>query len=160
MKHRIFLSLGSNLGDKQKNIEDAYDKIEERIGAIVSVSALYITHPDGFDSENLFVNSACEVGSDLDVEFIFADIQKIEKEIGRTSKSINGNYADRIIDIDLLLIDNLIINHPLLTIPHPRFHTRDFVLAPLDEIAPHVVHPLLNKTVRELKRLLDETNSH
>ena len=156
MKHRVFLSLGSNLGDKQKNIEDAYDKIEERIGTLVSVSALYITHPHGFKSENLFVNSACEVHTGLNAEQLLFETQHIEKEIGRTTKSVAGVYADRVMDIDLLFIDNLIINEPHLTIPHPHLHTRDFVLAPLDEIAPHIIHPVLGKTIRELKELLDK----
>lgn len=157
---RFFLSLGSNLGDKQKNIEKAYDKIEERIGKIVSVSALHITHPQGFESEHLFVNSVCEVMSHASIEEVFAQIQCIEKEIGRTSKSVSGKYADRVIDIDILLIDHLIINEPHLIVPHPRFHLRDFVLSPFNEIAPEIIHPVFHKTIRQLKQELDKnTNS-
>jgi len=147
---RIFLSFGSNLGDKQKNIEAAYEKIEERIGNIVSASALYISNPVGFQSDNLFVNSVCEVDTNLDIFTAFAIIQEIEKEIGRGEKSVDGIYSDRLIDIDILLADNLVIQSPELTIPHPRMHRREFVLAPICEIAPDVIHPILRKSVREL----------
>jgi 2-amino-4-hydroxy-6-hydroxymethyldihydropteridine diphosphokinase len=147
---RLFLSLGSNLGDKQKNIETAYKKIEERIGNIVSVSALYISNPVDFQSDNLFVNSVCEVGTELSVCTTFAITQEIEKEIGRSEKSINGVYSDRLIDIDVLLADNLVIQSPKLTIPHPKMHLRDFVLKPMCEIAPDMVHPVLKKSMREL----------
>ncbi len=149
----IYLGLGSNLGAKEENIEAAYKKIEERIGTIFSKSAFYVTEPQGFFSEHLFVNSVCEVVSYMNVNAIFAITKEIEKEIGRAKKSQNGIYADRIIDIDLLIADNAIINTPDLTIPHPKLHLRRFVLEPLAEIAPDLIHPVFNKTVPEL---LDE----
>lgn len=147
---RLFLSFGSNLGDKQKNIEAAYEKIEERIGNIVSASALYISNPVGFQSDNLFVNSVCEVDTNLDIYTAFAITQEIEKEIGRDEKSIDGIYSDRLIDIDILLAENLVIKSPELTIPHPQLHLREFVLAPMCEIAPDVIHPVLGKSIGEL----------
>lgn len=146
----VFLAFGSNLGNKQKNIETAYKKIEERIGKIISRSAFYVTEPNGFDSENIFVNSVCEVQSELSLCEILRLTQTIEKEIGRTSKSENLLYSDRLIDIDLLLADDLVVNTPQLTIPHPRLHLREFVLLPLCEIAPEAIHPILNKKMREL----------
>ena len=147
---RIFLSFGSNLGDKQKNIEAAYEKIEERIGNIVSVSAFYISDAVDFQSDNLFVNSVCEVNTNLDIYTTFVITQEIEKEIGRGGKSVDGIYSDRLIDIDILLADNLVIQSSELIIPHPRMHLREFVLAPMCEIAPDVIHPILRKSVREL----------
>lgn len=147
---RVFLALGSNLGDKQKNIATAYENIEKKIGNIVSLSSLYITTPEGFDSENMFVNSVCEVQTELNLTEILTITQQIEKKIGRTSKSENLHYSDRVIDIDLLFADNLIIDTPELSIPHPRMHKRDFVLVPLCEIAPEVVHPVLKKKISEL----------
>jgi 2-amino-4-hydroxy-6-hydroxymethyldihydropteridine diphosphokinase len=147
---RIFLSLGSNLGDKQKNIETAYQKIEERIGTIVSASVFYVSKPVDFQSDNFFINSVCEVYSLLDIDAVFAITQEIEKEIGRDKKSINGIHTDRIIDIDILLADDLVIKTPELTIPHPRMHLRTFVLEPMREIAADVVHPVLEKTIKEL----------
>jgi 2-amino-4-hydroxy-6-hydroxymethyldihydropteridine diphosphokinase len=150
MLHRIFLGLGSNLGDKEKNINDAYAKIEERIGKIVSKSAFYVTSPEGFASENWFINTVCEVASDLSVNNIFAITQTIERQLGRAEKSENGNYADRQIDIDILMIDDLIIDSPELTVPHPRMHLREFVLVPFSEIAPQMLHPILKQTIGEL----------
>lgn len=150
MLQQIYLGLGSNLGDKDKNIEAAYKKIEERIGKITSRSALYITEPIGFLSSNSFVNSVCEVNTELDVFDILRETQIIEKEIGRTIKSEDGVYNDRLIDIDILIVGDLIINKPSLTIPHPRLHKRRFVLEPFADIAPNVNHPLLKKTIAEL----------
>ncbi|HOV71184.1 MAG TPA: 2-amino-4-hydroxy-6-hydroxymethyldihydropteridine diphosphokinase [Dysgonamonadaceae bacterium] len=150
MAHRIFFGLGSNLGDKEKNIEEAYKQIEERIGKIVSKSAFYVTRPEGFQSGNWFVNAVCEVVSDAPVKEAFAITQTIEKQLGRTEKSINGHYADRVIDIDLLMADDCIIDTPELTVPHPRMHLRRFVLVPFAEIAPDIVHPVLKQSIRNL----------
>ncbi|MDY9918887.1 MULTISPECIES: 2-amino-4-hydroxy-6-hydroxymethyldihydropteridine diphosphokinase [Proteiniphilum] len=150
-EYTVYLALGSNLGDKQKNIEEALDRIEERIGSIISLSAFYLTAPVGFQSENIFVNCACEVATDINIYRLFEITQDIEKEIGRSRKSKNGQYTDRTIDIDLILAGDRVIDTPDLTIPHPCFHTRSFVLDPLYEIAPDLVHPLLGKSIRELR---------
>lgn len=150
----VYLALGSNLGDKQKNIEEALDKIEERIGNITSLSAFHLTAPVGFQSENIFVNCVCEIATTIEIHKLFVITQDIEKEIGRTEKSINGQYVDRRIDIDLILAGDTIIDTPELIIPHPRFHTRSFVLDPLYEIAPDVIHPVLGKSIREIREEL------
>ena len=156
MAYRIFLGLGSNLGDKEKNIEEAYRRIEERIGKIVSKSAFYVTRPEGFLSENWFVNTVCEVVSDMPVDEVFAITQTIEKQLGRTKKSENGNYADRVIDIDMLMVDDSIIDTPELTVPHPRMHLRRFVLVPFAVIAPDVVHPVLKQSIHDLLEKLPQ----
>ena len=155
-KYTLYLSLGSNLGDKQKNIEEALDKIEERIGSIVSLSAFYLTTPVGFQSENIFLNCVCEVTTYIDIYRLFAITQEIEKEIGREQKSKDRQYMDRIIDIDLILAGDQVIDTPELTIPHPRFHTRSFVLDPLYEIAPDLIHPQLGKSIGELREELQK----
>lgn len=156
----LYLSLGSNLGDKQKNIEEALRMIDEEIGCVSSVSSFHVTEPEGFHSEHLFVNCVCEAQTDVDIDTAFAITQKIEKELGRKNKSKNGHYSDRPIDIDIILADDTVIENHLLTVPHPKFHLRSFVLAPLCEIAPQAVHPLLHKTMEELyAELLSETES-
>ncbi|WP_414703297.1 2-amino-4-hydroxy-6-hydroxymethyldihydropteridine diphosphokinase [Proteiniphilum sp. UBA5510] len=160
MAFSIILALGSNLGDKRQNIALALGKIEERIGRITSLSALYDTIPAGFFSKQNFINCVCEVDTYLNVYDIFASTQEIEKEMGRTIKSREGKYTDRIIDIDLIMAGDLIIHTPDLTIPHPLFHTRDFVLTPLCEITPDKVHPILGKTIRQLKEELDQKRNY
>lgn len=152
----VFLSLGSNLGEREKNIEKAYKKIEKQIGKIKSSSAFFYSSPVGFISNNEFVNTACEVETDMEVYSLFATIQQIEKEIGRVGKSISNHYSDRVIDIDIILAGELVINTPQLKIPHPKFHERNFVLSPLSEIAPDVIHPILKMSIREIKYELDE----
>jgi 2-amino-4-hydroxy-6-hydroxymethyldihydropteridine diphosphokinase len=146
----LFLGFGSNLGYKEENILQAYQLIEKQIGKIISRSAFYISAPQGFKSNNDFVNSVCEVCSEMDIYSVFAETQLIEKQIGRTSKSKNGIYSDRIIDIDLLLVENLVINTPELILPHPHMHERLFVLQPFSEIAPNIIHPVFHKTIHQL----------
>lgn len=154
--YSLFLSLGSNLGNKEENIIKAYKKIEKQIGEIISSSAFFYSTPVGFKSDNNFVNTTCEVITNLDINMVFAITQLIEKEIGRAGKSHNNQYSDRIIDIDIILAGDMVINTPKLTIPHPRFHKRNFVLTPLCEIAPDVIHPVLKKSVREIKNEFNE----
>lgn len=148
--HNVFLAFGSNLGNKEENIETAYQKIGKQIGNIISKSAFYITKPKDFISDNFFVNSVCLVATKLCLMETFSITQQIEIEIGRDQKSINGCHFDRLIDIDLLMFDDMIVNTIDLIVPHPKFHSRSFVLNPFAEIAPNVVHPVLNKTIGEL----------
>ena len=155
-KHSVFLAFGSNLGDKEQNIHAAYRKIVERIGPIVARSAFYMTVPEGFQSDNNFVNSVCEVYTYSDVDRLFAHVKSIEKEIGRDNKSVDGVYQDRLIDIDILMYGNRQINQPDLIVPHPRFHLRNFVLEPFAEISPDTVHPVLGKTIARLKDELSQ----
>jgi len=133
-EHVVYLSLGTNLGDKEKNIRTAIEKIEERVGAVVRQSALYVTEPWGFESENNFVNAAICCHTTLAPMQLLLKTQQIEKEMGRRRKSKNGIYRDRIIDIDILLYDNLTVDEPKLKIPHPLMQERDFVMIPLKEI--------------------------
>lgn len=153
--HTVFFSLGSNLGDKQKNIEQAYKEIKKRIGNIVSKSAFYITQPEGFESENEFINSVCEVTTTMTPREVLQETQNIEKRVGRTTKSQQGVYSDRLIDIDILMFDNQIIEEPDLIVPHPRFHIRNFVLEPFAEISPNTIHPLFDKSILQLKNELN-----
>lgn len=147
---KVYLGLGTNLGDKEANLHAAVQKINERIGEVTSLSAFYVTAPWGFSSENSFLNAACCVESELPPLDILRETQAIERELGRMKKSVDGNYSDRLIDIDLLLYGDLILHTPELEIPHPLMTERRFVMEPLVEIAPDVVHPVLRKRLNEL----------
>lgn len=156
---KVYIGLGTNLGDKEQNLRNAVQKIEEQIGKVVSLSAFYMTAPWGFTSENSFLNAAACVQTDLLPIDVLQETQKIERELGRTKKSVNGVYSDRLIDIDLLLYEDLIISvsSPAgaeLNLPHPLMAERDFVMKPLAEIAPELVHPVLGKTMKEILALL------
>lgn len=129
-----YLSLGTNLGDKRKNIAEAIKNIGELVGDVVRQSALYETEPWGFRSDNRFVNAAVCVDTQLSPRRLLEVTQRIEREMGRTLKSDGGEYHDRIIDIDILLYGDLHIDDPDLKIPHPLMHVRDFVMTPLNEI--------------------------
>ena len=146
----VYLGLGTNLGDKEQNLRMSIKKIEERIGNVVSLSAFYATAPWGFSSENSFLNAAVCVETTLLPLQVLEETQRIERELGRTEKSVNGLYADRLIDIDLLLYDDRVMDAEGLILPHPLMTERRFVMEPLSEIAPDVVHPVLGKTMKEL----------
>ena len=131
---KLFVSLGSNIGDKQQNIERAIALIDEKIGSVVKKSSFYTTEPVGFTSDNNFINAAIEVKTNLPIYRILKITQKIERLMGRTQKSSKGVYHDRVIDIDILIYGNKKIHSARLTVPHPRMYERDFVMQPLREI--------------------------
>ena len=123
--------------------------LAERVGDVLALSGFYETEPWGFQSENTFLNAALQLETALSPLELLKATQEIEIEMGRTQKS-NGAYHDRIIDIDILLYDNLVLQTPELTLPHPLMHERLFVMEPLAEIAPNVIHPVFKKPVISL----------
>lgn len=131
---KLLVSLGSNIGDKQQNIERAIALIDEKIGSVVKKSSFYTTEPVGFTSDNNFINAAIEVKTNLPIYRILKITQKIERLMGRTQKSSKGVYHDRVIDIDILIYGNKKIHSARLTVPHQRMYERDFVMQPLREI--------------------------
>ena len=151
----LYLGLGTNLGNREKNINVAVDNIQKLIGKQISLSTLYETEPWGYTSENMYVNAVISVETELTPQQVLSITQNIEKEMGRAKKSLNGQYADRIIDIDILLYDNMIIKTPELTIPHPLMTKRMFVMKPLAEIAPDLIIPDINK---KIKAIVNESN--
>ncbi len=132
--YKVYLSLGTNLGNRKRNICEAIDKIGEQIGVVERQSALYETKPWGYSSLNDFINSCVMVLTAMPPRQVLEATQRIEQEMGRTLKSVNGEYHDRIIDIDILMIDDLVINEPDFKVPHPLMEERDFVMTPLKEI--------------------------
>lgn len=132
--YHVYLSLGTNLGNRKRNIREAIEKIEEQIGVVKRQSTLYETKPWGYSSPNDFINACVLVFTPMAPRQVLEAAQKIEREMGRTLKSVDGEYHDRIIDIDILMIDDLVINEPDFKVPHPLMEERDFVMKPLKEI--------------------------
>jgi len=145
----VYLSLGSDLGNKRAHLLQAVEHIAEKIGTVLSLSSVYETKPWGFESENDFLNMMVCVETALSPPEVLACTQAVEKAMGRTQKT-DGSYCDRIIDIDLIAYDDLIIRTEKLQLPHPLFHRRRFVLEPFNEIAPDYIHPVLQKKIKDL----------
>lgn len=134
-QHIVYLSLGTNLGDKFRNLQDALDEIALRVGTVEAVSSFIETEPLGFESKNTFLNAVCRVETILSPLELLEITQQIERTLGRKRKTlVAGVYSDREIDIDILLYDDLQMDTPELTIPHPRMWQRSFVVDPLREL--------------------------
>ena len=147
---KIYLSLGTNIGNKEENLTRAIEALSLALGKCLAVSTYHETTPWGFDSKNSFLNCAAVFNTETTALQLLDITENIERELGRTTTSTNGNYSDRIIDIDILLCDGEVIETPRLTVPHPLMHKRTFVLAPLAEIAPDTIHPTSGKSISEL----------
>jgi 2-amino-4-hydroxy-6-hydroxymethyldihydropteridine diphosphokinase len=143
-----YFSLGSNLGDRQHNLDRAREFIVQRIGQPVSVSAVYETVPWGYRSRYFFYNCCMCVRTSLEPLALLEEMLSIERKLGRYRT--DEGYRDRTIDIDILFYGDLIMQHPMLTVPHPAIEKRRFVLVPLHEIAPDLVHPGNGMTVGEM----------
>ena len=130
----VYLGLGSNLGNKEQHITTAVKHLEQRVGKVRRLSSLLKTEPWGFTSPHSFVNAAVSIDTILSPHEVLEATQQIERDMGREQKSMNGEYHDRVIDIDILLYDDMEINEKDLIIPHPLMHQRDFVMIPLREI--------------------------
>ena len=135
----LYLSLGTNMGNRHENLSLAQEFIGREVGTVVSASDIIETEPWGFESSNRFLNMAVKVETTLQPLEVLHTTQEIERKLGRTQKSVNREYHDRMIDIDILLYDDLVMNTPELTIPHPLMYQREFVMKPLSQIAPELV---------------------
>ena len=152
--NKAYLLTGSNLGDREQNLATARFLINEQCGTIVTASSLYETAPWGKTDQPSFLNQALELNTSLTARQLIRRILKVEKLMGRIRKE---KYGPRLIDIDMLLFNNEKHNYQFLKLPHPEMQNRRFALLPLAEIAPEIVHPVLNKTINELlKECKDE----
>lgn len=140
--HHVTLSLGSNLGSRRENLQRAILALQERAGSVVGCSAFLTTEPWGFESEHPFLNAAVHLATALTPRQLLLVTQEIERELGRTMKSSDGIYHDRVIDIDILTYDDVVLDETFihegrtltLHIPHPLMKERDFVMVPLRQI--------------------------
>lgn len=132
--HTVYLSLGSNLGDRKATMRRAIGLLNERAGSVDRQSSFIETEPWGFESTNKFLNMCVRLLTTLSPEQLLLATKQIERELGRTQKSVNGQYHDRPIDIDILMYDDVHIDSDDLTLPHPHMHEREFVMKPLREI--------------------------
>ena len=147
MKNRTFLLLGTNLGDRKKNLSIARSCIEQKVGVIKNASSIYETAAWGKQDQPDFLNQAVEVETELSPKQVLREILEVEIIMGRVR---TVKWSERLIDIDILLYGSLVINSTDLTVPHPQLPSRRFALVPLTEIAPQLIHPLLHVTIANL----------
>lgn len=153
----VYLSLGTNIGNKRHNLIKAAALLAERVGDILALSDIYETEPWGFVTQNTFLNAALMLETTCSPDKLLEETQQIEREMGRIEKS-DGVYHDRIIDIDLLMYDSLVMQTAQLTLPHPLMQERKFVMEPLAEIASDIVHPVLKETIGIIYNRMDSEN--
>lgn len=134
LPHRVYLGLGTNLGNREQNLQEAIRLIDDRVGKVTRQSSFIQTEPWGFKSENLFLNAVILCETEQAPREVLLTTQQIERDMGRQKKSVSVGYADRVIDIDILLYDDLTVDESDLKIPHPLMQQRDFVMIPLGEI--------------------------
>ena len=145
--HTAYLALGSNLGDKEANLRRALELLQQRGVEVVKTSSFICTEPYGVTDQPQFLNGVCEVRTSLEPIELLHTLLDIEQEMGRVRLR---HWGERNIDLDLLLYEDVVMDIPQLKLPHPDMQNRDFVLLPLAEIAPELVHPTLQKTISEL----------
>ena len=148
--HTAYVALGSNLGDKEANLRKALELLEERGVEVVKTSSFICTEPYGVTDQPQFLNGVCEVRTSMVPLALLHTLLEVEQEMGRVRLR---HWGERNIDLDLLLYEDVVLDTEELKLPHPDMQNRDFVLLPLAEIAPELVHPILQKSIEELSNL-------
>ena len=151
MKHTAYIALGTNLGDRLANLHAAIRSLPPEI-KVLAKSHVYETPPWGYEDQPAFLNMIIKAETELEPKSLLKYLKQLEVELGREQ---NFRWGPRLIDLDILFYDNLVINTPLLVIPHPRLHERAFVLVPLADVAPDLIHPILQKSVSQLMAEVD-----
>lgn len=154
MTHAIYLSLGSNLGDRALNLQSAITRLSAKMH-LLNQSAIYETEPWGYADQPTFLNQVVKAHTSMEPSELLDYLKETEVSIGRQE---TFRFGPRVIDLDILFYDDLILDTPRLTIPHPRIAERAFVLVPLSEIDPNMRHPIFNKTIQELKASVDTSS--
>lgn len=149
-RHNIFISLGSNEGDREGLLQQAIDSIRTYVGKVVRVSSTYEGDPIGFRSDKRFLNLCLELKTDGSPQQLLLKLEAIEVKLGRLKPSIFSEYTDRTIDLDIIFFDDVVVNTKDLIIPHNKMHLRRFVLEPLAELCPDFIHPVFKKSVKVL----------
>ena len=152
----VFLGIGTNLGNRELNLEQAITRIEEFIGPVLMTSSIYETEPWGFQTEDKFLNLVVKAETKLTPSGLLGRILMIESLMGRVRGP--NRYSSRLIDIDILVYEEMIIDQESLKIPHPLLQERRFVLVPLCEIASEMIHPVLKKSYAELLKICEDKN--
>ena len=153
MNHTVYIALGTNLGDRSDNLRAAIASMPPEV-AVLAESRVYETPPWGYEDQPAFLNMVVKAETDLEPEALLKYLKQLETELGREQ---NFRWGPRLIDLDILFYDDLVVNTLPLAIPHPRLHERSFVLVPLADLAADFTHPVLGKTVRQLLAEVDAT---
>ena len=149
ISHSVIISLGSNLGDRINFLRQAIELMQAKMGSIGLMSAVYETPPWGFETDNSFLNMCLELNTKLKPLELLDGLKSIESELGR-EKSVGTTYSSRIIDLDIILYNQVIFSCETLTVPHPRYTGRRFVLQPLNDIAPNRIDPITHLSISQL----------
>ena len=151
MSHTVYIALGTNLGNREANLKTAIEAMLPDVN-IIAESHIYETPPWGYEDQPAFLNMVVKAETSLEPEALLQYLKQLEVELGRES---NFRWGPRLIDLDILFYDDLVLDTPPLVIPHPRLHERGFVLVPLMDLAPNLVHPVLEKKISALLAEVD-----